>query len=142
MTELEAIKWFEDLIVQTDDVFPECSEALQAELIEQRKVAEVAIEAIRAQRDQKNGGWISVKDRLPFEHDSMFFKKFAGTSKWNPAMFKKSSDEVNVCGVYPDGKTFVTHSRTHDGKWDISSIFQMKITHWQPLPEPPKEDAE
>ena len=47
MNELETIKWYEDLIAQTNDVFPECSEALQAELIEQKKAAEVAIEALK-----------------------------------------------------------------------------------------------
>lgn len=138
MTELEAIKILESKFDKS------CGDYRyqNAEKLDYEDALYAAIAALKAQSDRKNGGWISVKDRLPPEHDSMFFKNFAGTSKWNPAMFKKSSDEVNVCGVYPDGKTFVTHSKTHDGKWDISSIFQMKITRWQPLPEPPKEDAE
>lgn len=83
--------------------------------------------------------WISVKDRLLEEHDSMFMR-FYGTEKWREGMFRKVSDEVNVTLESVDGSKRVTHCKTHDGKWDISSIFRETVTHWMPLPEPPKED--
>lgn len=123
MTELEAIKWFEDLIVQTDDVFPECSEALQAELIEQRKVAEVAIEALRAQQYRQNGGWISVKDRLP-----------------NPRVWDKNPATVlaakqGICGL------IICVARWNGTEW-VEHGKEITVIHWMPLPEPPKEDAE
>ena len=84
--------------------------------------------------------WISVEDRLPEEHDTIF-KKFQNTEKWNCSMFEKVSDNVNVYGYYQDGNKFVTTSTTRDGKWNISSIFQMTVTHWMPLPEPPEEEV-
>ena len=97
--------------------------------------------AITALQAQLNDGWISVEDDMPKEHDSIFAKLY-GTEKWNNKMRRKVSDEVNVCGVYPDGKKFVTHSKTHDGNWGLSSIFQMTVTHWMPLPQPPKQDKQ
>lgn len=84
--------------------------------------------------------WIPVSERLPEEHDSIFMR-FYGTEKWKEGMFKKVSDEVNVTIEYVNGSKKVTHCKTHDGKWNISSIFQATITHWMPLPKPP-EDTE
>ena len=93
----------------------------------------------KQERDDLQPQWISVEDRLPEEHDTIF-KKFQNTEKWNCSMFEKVSDNVNVYGYYQDGNKFVTTSTTRDGKWNISSIFQMTVTHWMPLPEPPKEE--
>jgi hypothetical protein len=66
-------------------------------------------------------GWISVEDRLP-EDDNLYI----------------------VCRtIYPHQIVF--EARWKDGKW--LSVVESKqlnyITHWQPLPAPPKEvDAE
>lgn len=79
--------------------------------------------------------WISVNEGMPGEHDSMF-AKFYRTEKWSDSMFRRLSDEVNICGVYPDGQKFTTTAKTYDGKWSISSVFQMTVTHWMPLPAP------
>jgi len=82
--------------------------------------------------------WIPVSERLPEEHDS-FFARFYGTKRWLPTMFRKVSDEVIVFIKYEDGSTSVKTQKTEDGKWNISSIWQAEVTHWMPLPEPPKE---
>lgn len=65
--------------------------------------------------------WISVKDRLPEKSDDYlvyYLKKYecGFETKW-----------INVC-------SFIT---SHDG-WQTDNT--ETITHWQPLPEPPKEE--
>ena len=85
-------------------------------------------------------GWISVKDELPEEHNSLF-AKFYGTEKWRKGMFRKISNEVLVVLKFKDGSNRVTALKTHDGVWDLSSIYQADITHWQPLPAPPKGES-
>ena len=59
-------------------------------------------------------GWISVKDRLP-----------------------ESSGSYIVCS----GKSrtvFTAHFWARDNRWSGRSL-NLTITHWMPLPEPPKE---
>lgn len=82
--------------------------------------------------------WVPTAERLPEERDS-FFARFYGTERWMPAMFRKVSDEVIVCIKYKDGSTSVKTAKTHDGEWDISSIWAAEVTHWMPLPAPAKE---
>ena len=87
------------------------------------------------------GGWISVKDRMPPELHSMWFPLY-GTPKWrNNAMWREESDHVLVAITFEDGSRFVTSGYTQDGKWStgISKMLQYTVTHWMPLPEPPKE---
>lgn len=82
-------------------------------------------------------GWISVKDRLPSEHDSLF----ANNPHLSKHMWAKESDDVIVYVVFPDGTGRATEGRLRDGKWNtkISQVLEPVITHWMPLPEPPKE---
>lgn len=82
--------------------------------------------------------WISVDERLPEEHDSIL-ARFYSDGTQTPGMCRRLSDEVIITGVYDDGSKFVTHSRTHDGEWHVSLVVSMTVTHWMPLPEPPKE---
>ena len=57
--------------------------------------------------------WISVKDRLP-------------------------EDEKSVLVITKNGKPWVAH---YDLKWrGWRTSGSTTITHWMPLPEPPKED--
>lgn len=86
-------------------------------------------------------GWIPFSERLPNEHDS-FFARFYGTERWMPEMFRKTSDEVIVCIRYEDGTSSVKTAKTHDGKWDISSMGMAEVTHWMPLPEAPGDEGE
>lgn len=94
-----------------------------------RLAAEAAVE-----RD-----WISVEDRLPEEHDSIFAKAY-GTKRWADGMFRTISDEVLACVAFDDGRKTTMTLRTHDGAWALSSVHRGHVTHWMPLPEPPKTD--
>lgn len=86
------------------------------------------------------GGWISVKDRLPEQTPSLF-SKFKDTDKWSKAMWVMDSETVLVT-VAAKGESIVTTGKLQDGKWctRISPVIEYKVTHWMPLPEPPKED--
>lgn len=86
--------------------------------------------------------WISVKDRLPVEHDSIF-KSLKGTPMWSPGMFEKTSDNVNVAIEFEDGSVKVYTAHTTDGKWrNLPIVGKPVVTHWMPLPEPPKENQQ
>ena len=81
------------------------------------KAIEVAISALRAQQYRQNGGWISVKDRLPEKQTRVL---------------------VRTAETY----TGTTVGWIMWGKWVTDVGEQSKtVTHWTPLPEPPKEDA-
>ena len=83
--------------------------------------------------------WIPVTERLPEEHDSIF-TSFHGTEKWQDGMFLKCSDTVLASVEYEDCKRRVKAIVTKDGKWDLSKLYRAsKVTHWMPLPQPPKE---
>ena len=85
--------------------------------------------------------WVSVKDRLPDEHESLF-ARYNGTDKWRNAMFMTISDPVIVCAEYKNGKRLVKTANTVDGVWKVKNIFHpCKVTHWMPLPNPPEEPA-
>ena len=83
------------------------------------------------------GGWISVKDGTPDEHDSIFAKHLH-LSKY---MWAKESDDVIVYVRFPDGSGRSTEGRLRDGKWHtkISPSLEPVVTHWMPMPEKPKE---
>ncbi len=90
-------------------------------------------------RYEQSGKWISVKDAMPEEHDSMF-KRYYGTLLWDNNMFLKTSGEILVTVKDKNGKRIVRTSSTHDGAWKITDIFRDDITHWMPFPEPPEKD--
>ena len=95
---------------------------------------DIAIECIMQAID---GDWIRVEDGLPEEHDSIF----ANHNHLSKYMWNKESDNVNVYVEFPDGTGRVTEGRLQDGKWwtRISPVLNPVVTHWMPLPEPPKE---
>lgn len=82
------------------------------------------------------GGWISVKDRLPKEHDSIF----ANHTHLSKHMWAKESDNVIVYVRFPDGTGRSTEGRLQDGKWwtRVSPMLEPVVTHWMPLPTPPE----
>ena len=88
-------------------------------------------------------GWISVKDRLPEEHESIFYK-LLGTQKWSNSMWKQESDKVIVYVSFPDGTGVVTTGCLHNSDWmtTVSKALPQTVTHWMPRPEPPKEGNE
>ena len=83
--------------------------------------------------------WISVTDRLPEEHESIFAKAY-GTKRWADVMFRTISEDVLACVAFEDGRKVTMTLRTHDGAWALSSIHRGYVTHWMPLPEPPEEE--
>lgn len=84
--------------------------------------------------------WIPVTERLPEEHDSIFAKLY-GTERFLPGMFKTISENVLAVFVLEDGRKRVKETHTNEGKWNMSGVYGAKeVTHWMPLPEPPKED--
>lgn len=82
--------------------------------------------------------WISVKDRLPDEHETLF-ARYKGTDKWLNGMFMTTSDLVIVCVECENGERIVKTAITKEGVWKIKDSFhQYRVTHWMPLPDPPK----
>lgn len=66
--------------------------------------------------------WISVKDRLPDEHTTVLF--YCGN-------LQKGFCELDVTKNRVTG-WFLS--------WDGTRFSPSEVTHWMPLPEPPKED--
>jgi hypothetical protein len=72
--------------------------------------------------------WISIKDKMPEERVD----------------FGNSSNRVIVAYIDPDGELAVSSGQTfyHDDirYWDIDGepSIGLLVTHWMPLPEPPK----
>lgn len=100
------------------------------------------IELAKGNNASTSAGWISVKDRMPKEHDSMF-AQFYGTSKWNGAMWRTESDRVLVAILFPDGTRTVDKGKLKDGEWrtGVARVLPQKVTHWALWPEPPKEET-
>lgn len=69
--------------------------------------------------------WISVKDRLPEKYISVLI--------------------TDVNGITADDREPEKAHLDKDGKWYWVNIFkyseykEIEVTHWMPLPEPPKE---
>lgn len=109
-------------------------------LLEQNgKLREAAAQVTKLAADAAEREWISVEERLPEEHDSIFAKAY-GTKRWADGMFRTISDEVLACVAFEDGHKVTMTLRTHDGAWALSSIHRGHVTHWMPLPEPPGEE--
>lgn len=74
--------------------------------------------------------WISVNDRLP-ESNGQYFVccNDEGCSSGEGIWYEK---DVVVCAEYYDG-TWTWYEGTQE--YDLYGI----VTHWMPLPEPPKE---
>lgn len=88
------------------------------------------IRAIKGEDVQPVNQWISVKDRLPEAVEEDVNGKIA------------FSELVLVYLVYDNGFTFITVDKCNtDKKRWLHEIpgEGCKVTHWQPLPEPPKD---
>ena len=85
--------------------------------------------------------WISVTERLPDEHESLF-ARYKGTDKWREGMFMTTSALVIVCVEYENGERTVKTAITKEGVWKIKdSFYPCRVTHWMPLPQPPKGET-
>lgn len=82
-------------------------------------------------------GWISVKERLPEELPE-------NTGR------KTISCLVALKSCYPKGKATIQKRQRqwipyYDGSfvgWEWSRIGAQRVTHWMPLPDPPKEGCD
>lgn len=69
-------------------------------------------------------GWISVRDRLPGEEDYRQCHE-----NWDGAVIWTNGSDIGLGWYY-----------TSTGNWaDIYDCNIDDVTHWMPLPEPPKE---
>lgn len=81
--------------------------------------------AIQALREKQNGGWISVKDRLPKTETPVLVTYIA------------TDGEIHSDGVA--ALLFGPYWYWWEGSVeDTDQEVLVEITHWQPLPEPPK----
>lgn len=85
-----------------------------------KQVAEVSDMAIAALQEQENRRWIPVTERLPEHSDGHVLVTDGDQVKIScrNACYKTASGEVRCAQGYGSG---------------------MPVTHWMPLPEPPKE---
>lgn len=83
--------------------------------------------------------WISVSEKLPEEHDSIFAKLY-GTDKWDSILHRTVSNRVLVTVKCDDGTRIVKESYTCDGEWkDEKKCINYKVVAWMEMPEPYKE---
>ena len=87
-----------------------------------------AEDALRERIERKNGGWISVKDRLPNLPNLDY------CSRYVIATDGKSSFPRQYERILKRGKRVERWLMP----WD--RISDEKITHWREFPEPPKEE--
>ncbi len=71
--------------------------------------------------------WISVEDRLPESRDDTVLVYFSETDGIETVHIQDYFDDITA-GLDSDGNQLYS-------KWYISQ----NVTHWMPLPEPPKE---
>lgn len=105
-----------------------------------KEAVDIAFDALREQANTNQrssnasnalNGWISVEDRLPSREGLM----------------DDETEYVLVCEryVYGGGGNVTICGYTENGwnEWDnFGGICPERITHWMPLPEPPKEVKE
>lgn len=72
--------------------------------------------------------WIPVSERLPVEREED-----------DEGEKHTASDIVQVAVMDSLGNKFVSDDMLYDGKWVNYPWGDFEITHWMPLPEPPKE---
>ncbi len=82
-----------------------------------------------AANDMFNPHWISVEERLP--------------EQYNPVLVAYVGYNTNA--ILADMVAYRDSDSDwcwYDGDHPSGELCKVKITHWMPLPEPPKEDAE
>ena len=96
-----------------------CSDAFKDEITDKKIALLTAIDAL-----EQNNGWISVKDRRPEPNTwiMVYIKYPSPVFEFETGIQKMSG----IKKIFYDGESFYCDFGT--------------ITHWQPLPTPPKED--
>lgn len=91
------------------------------------------------EQDEKENGWISVSERMPEEHNSIF-AKFKGTGNWKKGMFEKTSKYVIATVVFDDGTVLVEQAHTTDGIWRTDKkVLGGTVVAWMDYPKPYEE---
>ena len=103
------------------------------------ETALTSLSRIRLRNMVEDSKWISVKDHLPPERDSIF-KKLIGLEKWREGiegLCQRESDYVIVSVRFSDGTEKTGRARTEDGHWvELPTIGCPVVTHWRPFPKP------
>lgn len=102
-------------------------EPFEVESIHLARIMNEAADAIEtAEQLQKDGKWISVKDRLPYDDQMVLV----------PIITKEiPCTEILICRYIKCGHLF-----RHYGFRGIKDFIE--VTHWMPLPEPPKGEQD
>lgn len=91
-----------------------------------KQYAEYYAQALREENERLKSGWISVGDRLP---DT--FKDDDGDVHYEWVLTTDGhACRLSACQYQEDGTWYMM------GDYLISTV---KVTHWMPLPEPPKK---
>lgn len=115
MTDIEAIEWLK----QIRDKYIHGGDAW---FDEQRcRAIEYAIECI-----YKRSKWIPVSERLPEKGQSGVFPD----ESVNVLVYREYYDEIRVGHYDYHWNEFYT----------VDDLIMGRVTHWMPLPEPPKEE--
>lgn len=94
--------------------------------------------AIQALRAEQNGGWISVKDRLPEETDIYLVNIHQENEESG-----ETGDFVITAWYQKNSLLFAPKEIgwTLLNEWyDLTPTMREYISHWQPLPDQPKEN--
>lgn len=74
--------------------------------------------------------WISVKDRLPILDDYYLTYVIDNGCSYSQRVQMFYKNKRTLRGIYQD-------QYTH---WEMTEIDDNIVTHWMPLPEPPREE--
>lgn len=85
--------------------------------------------------------WILASERMPEEHEIEQDVCDPETLAVVDVARSKCSDLLNVVVIDDETcKKFVCDDVTVNGKWVNFPDYRYTVTHWQPLPQPPKEN--
>ena len=91
--------------------------------------------AISALREQEERRWIPVTERMPDKDgDYLVFKRFTRNAWSDVVSFAKDGRKVIECDF---GEKWQNVWYYYDSEWGY--IRTDAVTHWMPLPQPPKE---
>lgn len=81
-------------------------------------------------------GWIKIEDKLPDKNGNYIIYLNDGDPAFDKDIFYKDLVVINVINIaeYDCGKWIYYN----DDEWDITDI----VTHWMPLPDPPRMEGE
>lgn len=89
------------------------------------------------EQDAKKTSWISVKDRLP--EKSGHYLICTSINYWLGGSWDTNSSDGTTKGY--DDTTMSVLDCYIDCTHDWNRVYNGHVTHWMPLPEPPKEEA-